>query len=165
MADLQPGTEISLARPTDALALGEMSRDLVESGLGWSWKPSRILAMIQHPDAVVLIARTRIETAGFAIMEFHETHAHLNLLAVKPRHRRGGVARALLEWLEASARVAGIERIQLEVRSSNKEARNFYGSMGYFSDTMLEGYYRGREDAVRMVHHLIQPDVAAKRPE
>ena len=74
-------TEISLARPSDALALAEMSRDLVEIGLGWSWKPSRILAMIEHPESVVLMARTRLEIAGFAIMEFHETHAHLNLLA------------------------------------------------------------------------------------
>ena len=165
MADLDPSTEIAIARPTDALTLAEMSRDLVESGLGWSWKPSRILAMIRHPDAVVLVARTRIETAGFAIMEFHDEHAHLNLLAVKPRHRRGGVARALLEWLEESARVAGIASINLEVRSRNTEAKDFYASMGYRIDATLKGYYRGREDAVRMVHDLIQPDIAARRPE
>jgi len=165
MAELDPTTEIMLARPKDALTLAEMSRDLVESGLGWSWKPSRILAMIFDPEAVVLLARTRIETAGFAIMEFHEANAHLNLLAVKPRHRRAGVARALIGWLEASARVAGIAAINLEVRSSNREAREFYASLGYEPQKTLEGYYRGREDALRMVHQLIEPELAAKRPE
>jgi len=161
---MDANTEIMLARPTDALTLAQMSRDLVESGLGWSWKPSRVLAMIQHPDAVVLLARTRIDTAGFAIMEFHDAHAHLNLLAVKPRHRRAGVGKALIEWLEASARVAGIASIFLEVRANNREAANFYQQLGYRPDKTLEGYYRGREDAIRMVHQLIQPDIAAQRP-
>ncbi len=165
MTETDPNVEIMLARPTDALALAEMSRDLVESGLGWSWKPSRILSMIQHPEAVVLIARTRIETAGFAIMEFHDEHAHLNLLAVKPRHRRAGVARALLAWLEKSARVAGLSRIVLEVRDRNQEARDFYDSMGFKPEEILDGYYRGREDALRMVLELMAPEVAAQRPK
>ncbi len=165
MTTLEPGTELALARPTDALTLAEMSRDLVESGLGWSWKPSRILAMIRHPEAVVLLARTRNGTVGFAIMEFHDTYAHLNLLAVKPRFRRSGVARALVEWLEESARVAGIGAIHLEVRATNTEAKDFYKSLGYKPESTIDGYYRGREDAVRMVHELIEPDMAARRPE
>lgn len=157
--------EISLARPTDALTLAEMSRDLVESGLGWSWKPSRILSMMRDPEAVVLLARSRLDIAGFAVMEFHHVHAHLNLLAVRPRYRRSGVGRGLVDWLEASARVAGIANIMLEVRTSNESARDFYRSLGYRSNEVLEGYYRGREDALRMVHELMTPDMAAQRPE
>ena len=99
---MDPSIEIHLARPNESLTLGQMSRDLIESGLNWTWKPSRILAMIQHPETVVLVAKTRVEIIGFAIMEFHEVHAHLNLLAVKPARRRGGVGKALVAWLEAS---------------------------------------------------------------
>lgn len=157
-------TEISLARPSDALALAEMSRDLIEVGLGWSWKPSRILAMIEHPESVVLMARTRLEVAGFAIMEFHEEHAHLNLLAVKPHQQRKGVGKALLDWLASSARVAGIARIELEVREDNDEAISFYESIDFRRDKVLKGYYQGKRDALRMVNHLMTPEMAAKRP-
>lgn len=156
--------EIHLAKPNDAVTLGQMSRDLVESGLNWSWKPSRILTMIQHPESVVLVARTRIEVIGFAVMEFHEVHAHLNLLAVKPGKRRGGVGKALVEWLEASARVAGIASIYLELRADNEDARRFYQSLGYKSGKLIEGYYQGREDALTMVHQLMTPEVASQRP-
>ena len=157
-------TEIALARPSDALALAEMSRDLVEVGLGWSWKPSRILAMIEQSESVVLMARTRLEIAGFAIMEFHEEHAHLNLLAVKPHQQRKGVGKALLEWLAVSARLAGIARIELEVRTDNDEAINFYQSIDFRRDKVLKGSYQRKQDALRMVHHLMTPEMAAQRP-
>jgi ribosomal-protein-alanine N-acetyltransferase len=157
-------TEISIARPADALALAEMSRDLIEKGLGWSWKPSRVLAMIEHPDCVVLMAQTRLEIAGFAIMEFHEEHGHLNLLAVKPHQQRNGVGKAILEWLEQSAMVAGIARITLEVRIDNEEAIAFYEGLQFQKDKILKGYYQGKKDALRMVHHLMTPEMAAQRP-
>lgn len=161
---MDPNIELVLAKPTEALTLAQMSRDLIESGLRWSWKPSRILAMIQHPECVVLTAKTRFEIAGFAVMEFHEEHGHLNLLAVKPGERRSGIGKALIEWLEESARVAGIASIYLELRTDNREARTFYESLGYEAGKVVEGYYQGREDAQTMVHHLISPDVASQRP-
>ncbi len=156
---------IELARPGDARALAEMSRDLIEMGLPWGWRPPRVLAMIQHPDdVVVLVARSKAERTGFAVMEFHERYAHLNLLAVIPNQRRQRTGAALLDWLEASARVAGIERIILEVRRNNSGARAFYRSRQYEEVVTLPGYYRGREHAVRMRHQLIAPEVAAQRP-
>lgn len=156
--------ELALARPIDAVTLGQMSRDLVEEGLKWSWKPSRILKMIQHPDSVVLVARTRIELAGFAIMEFHDTRAHLNLLAVKPGHRRKGIGKAMIEWLEQSCQIAGIAGIYLELRSDNNGARQFYESLGFQAGETVEGYYQGRVNALTMIHHLMTPDMESQRP-
>ncbi len=156
--------EITLAKPADSLPLAQMSRDLVESGLRWSWKPSRILAMINDPECVVIVANTRFGLAGFGIMEFHDVHAHLNLLAVKPTQRRTGVGQALLAWLEKSAMVAGIASVHLEVRRDNKGAVQFYESLGYVPGKTLTGYYQGREDALKMTHHLIEPSLAAQRP-
>ncbi|XOV88691.1 MAG: GNAT family N-acetyltransferase [Pseudomonadota bacterium] len=161
---MDASVEISLARPADALPISQMSRDLVETGLRWSWKPSRILTMINDPDCVVIIARTRFGLAGFAMMEFHDVHAHLNLLAVKPTQRRGGVGRALLTWLEQSAVVAGIASVHLEVRRDNTGAVRFYETLGYVAGRTLTGYYQGREDALKMTHHLIEPSLAAQRP-
>jgi ribosomal-protein-alanine acetyltransferase len=161
---MDPNIELVLARPTESLALAQMSRDLIEGGLRWSWKPSRILGMIRHPDCVVLVARTRVEIAGFAIMEFHEVHAHLNLLAVKTGQRREGIGKALIEWLEQSCRVAGIASIFLEVRAGNDDAKKFYESLGYKPGKIVEGYYQGREDALTMVHQLMAPEIASQRP-
>ena len=87
-------------------------------------------------------------------MEFYAIHAHLNLLAVQPGYQRQGVGRQLLEWLEASARTAGIFKVNLELRANNDGARRSTRSSGSASVGRKAAYYDGREDAVRMTHDL-----------
>lgn len=151
-------TELRLARLADAHTIARMSRELVEQGLGWSWRAARIAAMIRDPKVVVLVARSHSATIGFAIMEYHEHRAHLNLLAVRTDQRRSGTGRALLQWLEKTARYAGIAKIYLEVRARNRGARLFYERLGWENVTYVSGYYQGRESAMRMVRQLIATD-------
>lgn len=150
--------EIQLAAPRDAAEIARMSRDYIEAGLGWSWLPRRVLGMIRDPESVVLIGRGRGagSIAGFAIMEYHARHAHLNLLAVTPEQRRSGLGRRLLEWLEETARVAGTFRVVLEVRARNFGAREFYRELGYYEREYVPGYYQGQESALRMMKRLEQ---------
>lgn len=153
--------KIRLARASDAANLAVMSRDLVELGLGWSWTQSRIIRHIRSPDSVVLVAASRKLIVGFAIMRFGWEEAHLDLLAVRPKFRRAGVGRRLTEWLEKSAVVAGISVIYLEVRETNKDAREFYKKIGYARVIRLSGYYRGRESAISMGKDLWCPQSSA----
>ncbi len=161
---MNSATDIQLARARDAVQLAEMSRDLIETGLRWTWRPARMLSMIRHPECVVLKASVSGMIAGFAVMEFHDEHCHLNLLAVDESRRRARVAADLLCWLEESARIAGIARVVLEVRSGNQGAIVFYKKNGYQIESRLVDYYQGKESAYRMVHHLIAPEISAERP-
>jgi ribosomal-protein-alanine acetyltransferase len=145
---------ISLGRPDDAAAIADMSRRLIEAGLPWSWNERRVRHCVKNPDCVVLAARDRRRLVGFAIMEFYDEHAHLNLLAVQPGFHRQGVGRRLLEWLEASARTAGIFTVHLELRAGNDSARLFYRKLGYRESGRARAYYAGREDALRMSRDL-----------
>lgn len=131
-----------------------MSRQLIEHGLAWSWDDERIERSLRNRDCVVLAARDRRRLAGFAIMEFLAIHAHLNLLAVRPGYQRLGIGRQLLEWLESSARTAGIFTVNLELRAANDGARIFYEKLGYRVAGHKARYYDGREDALRMTHDL-----------
>jgi ribosomal-protein-alanine N-acetyltransferase len=152
------------AQPTEALELARLSRDLVEHGLPWSWSPRRLAQQIRDPDAVVLVARSGPEVAGFATMVYADRTAHLNLLAVTPRWQRAGIGTRLLTWLEETAMVAGIERIDLELRAGNDAARAFYAARGYGTGAVVPGYYRGRESALRMHRTLRGPAPAGTRP-
>jgi ribosomal-protein-alanine N-acetyltransferase len=144
-------TSIRLATRADAAAIAEMSRDLIERGLGWSWTRERVLRSLRHPDTNAIVAVRDADRAGFGIMKYGDDEAHLLLLAVKPSHRRCGVASEMLAWLERSAEVAGVGRITLEARASNDGARAFYRRHGYAQAQLLPGYYGGRETSVRMV--------------
>lgn len=145
------------AVPRDATAIALMSRDLVEHGLAWRYTPGRIAASIRHRDTMVLVADADGQVGAFAIMEFGDERAHLVLLAVRPRFQRRGLARRMILWLEKSARTAGIARITLELRASNRGARLLYQALGYRCETRVPNYYGGRETAIRMAHDLACP--------
>ena len=86
---LRPG------RPDDAEKIAMMSRDLIETGLGWSWGPDRVSRSLRNKDTLTVIACDRDRIVAFAIMYFGEEHAHLNLLAVRPSHQRLGIGRRM----------------------------------------------------------------------
>jgi ribosomal-protein-alanine N-acetyltransferase len=145
---------LRLARPAEATAIADLSRDLIEYGLAWRWTPPRVAASIRAPNVNVLVASVHDHIAGFAIMRYGDDDAHLDLLAVAPPYRRAGLGRRLLEWLEKCAVVAGIFNVTLEVRAGNEGAQLFYERMGYRRLAHLPGYYQGIEAALRMGRDL-----------
>jgi len=148
---------LRLADKDDARAMALMSRDLIETGLGWSYPPDRILRLLNDPEIVSVAARRHEQVAGFGIMRIGDERAHLVLLAVRPAYQRAGIGRRIVDWLLASAAVAGTASIHVELRAQNKSAFAFYKAAG-FSETMrLTGYYSGRETAIRMLRLLRAP--------
>ena len=173
----QRAITIRLAEPRDAQAVALMSRDFIESGLGWKYDPARVLKAIRDRETLAIVAceggkpaapvrgaapAARDALAGFAIMELGEERAHLVLLAVRPSHRRIGIGQRMLEWLLESARVAGMASVHLELRAGNDAARRFYRAMGFYETVLVPGYYRGveggrKEGALRMLRVLRVP--------
>ena len=145
---------LGLARVSDAHEIAEMSRDLIEQGLTWSWTPARVQHFITGPESSVVVARRERQSAAFAIMHFGDDVAHLNLLAVAPEHRRQGLGRQLIGWLTETAIEAGVFRINLELRLRNEPARIFYERLGFDQLGVVQGYYQGREAALRMSRRL-----------
>ena len=154
------------AEPRDAQAVSAMSRDFIESGLGWKYDAARVLRAMRDKETLAVVAcegakGAKGAVAGFAIMEFGDERAHLVLLAVRPSHRRLGIGQRLLDWLLESARVAGMASIHLELRASNDAARRFYRAMGFYETVLVPGYYRSgegkKEGALRMLRVLRVP--------
>ena len=174
----QRAITIRLAEPRDAQAVAVMSRDFIESGLGWKYDAPRVLKAIRDRETLAIVAcegggkpgaapasavqgGARHPIAGFAILELGEERAHLVLLAVRPSHRRLGIGQRMLDWLLDSARVAGIASIHLELRAGNDAARRFYRAMGFYETVLVPGYYRSgegrKEGALRMLRVLRNP--------
>jgi [ribosomal protein S18]-alanine N-acetyltransferase len=158
---------IRLAENRDAQAIALMSRDFIESGLGWKYDAARVMRAIRDRDTLAVVACEGGKPGsrggainGFAIMEFGDERAHLVLLAVRPSHQRLGIGETLFKWLLESARAAGMASIHLELRSANEAARRFYRAMGFFETVLVPGYYRGegrKEGALRMLRILRAP--------
>lgn len=140
--------------PADARRVAAMSRDFIEVGLGWRWTADRILHCLNDKATNVVVAEQYDKLAGFAIMEYGDDKAHLLLLAVLEQARRQRIGSTLVSWLESTALTAGIANIFLEARTRNEAARAFYRALGYREIKLIRGFYRGREDGVRMAKDL-----------
>lgn len=143
-----------LATPADASDIAEMSRCLIETGLGWSWTRQRVEHAIRNTETLALTAIYDDEIIGFGIMDFGDETAHLSLFAVRESFQRQGIGLRMFGWMRSSALTAGIALVRLELRASNLDARAFYRALGFIDTGHAIGYYRGRENALRMVLDL-----------
>jgi ribosomal-protein-alanine N-acetyltransferase len=143
-----------LARASDAPAMAAMTRSLVEAGLPPRYTEHRMARLIASREHTALVAAGPDGVQGLAIMLFGEERAHLVLLCVAASLQRGGMGRALVEWLVESAQVAGIASIHLELRADNAGAMAFYRSLGFSETLLVPGYYEGQIAARRMVRVL-----------
>ena len=156
---------VRLAEQGDARAIAEMSRDFIESGLGWRYDPASIQRALRRRETTVLVASERPTyvagerpaLSGFAVMDFGDERAHLVLLAVQPVLRRRGIGRRLVDWLMESAIIAGMASVHLELRADNEAARRFYRALGFSETVLMPRYYNGREAAMRMIRVLRSP--------
>ena len=87
---------------------------------------------------------------GFIMTWLVADELHITNIAVGPEARRGGVAAALLEHSIGEAIELGAQWCQLEVRISNRPARELYDRFGFKSLGIRKRYYPNGEDAVVM---------------
>ncbi len=86
---------------------------------------------------------------GFAMASHIAGVAELEAVVTAAAWRRRGIGGALVRTVAAWARELGAERLVLEVRASNAEARRLYARQGFRQDGLRRGYYRSPdEDAV-----------------
>ena len=149
---------IRLAGPDDAQDIAAMSRELIEHGLPWTWRPSRVRRAIGSPDTNVAVMREPGGIVAFGVMEYLESDAYLALLAVDRAHQRRGIGSAVLRWLEASAAVAGAQRIRLHARWDNIAGRAFYNEHGYHEVTIQPERYGASVDGIRLEKWLRAAD-------
>lgn len=142
--------DIRLACARDVRRIALMSKNLIETGLGWSWTDHRVMASLQDRATNVAVAHDGGRLIGFCITKFRAEEGHILLLAVDEAHRRQGLGTALVRWMEKTALVAGIGIMYLEARLTNAGARKFYEALGYREFKLERGRYRGIETGVRL---------------
>lgn len=94
---------------------------------------------------------------AFALTMPAVDETHLLDIGVAREHQRRGLGAALLDFLCARARQAGMARMLLEVRESNGAAIAFYHRFAFAEIGRRRGYYpahQGREDAIVMAKNL-----------
>lgn len=116
---------------------------------------------------VWVIARGDNEIIAYGVVLYHRgtSLARIYSLAVHPECRGAGLAQALMQALDDSARLRAALFIRLEVAVDNLAAQSLYSRLGYKPIRRLHHYYEDGNDAVRMEKPLkIVRDIPAHLP-
>jgi ribosomal-protein-alanine N-acetyltransferase len=151
---MTPGLIVRRARLTDVKPIWEIER----LSFTCPWSLWCFLAELGNPHSTILVAGPSLpqtwETRGYLIYWLVAGEMHIMNLAVHPRCRRQGIARALLQEGLKSARAQGAEVVWLEVRPSNEAAQALYESFGFQKVGRRPRYYAdNQEDAVLMAFY------------
>ncbi|HMA98922.1 MAG TPA: ribosomal protein S18-alanine N-acetyltransferase [Wenzhouxiangella sp.] len=104
-----------------------------------------------------LVVTEQGHVCGYAIYSIALDEAHLLNLCVSPDWRRVGLASILIDHVLRELMLAGVDRVFLEVRPSNKPALRLYAKQGFEKVGRRPGYYpaaEGREDALVLLRNL-----------
>lgn len=123
---------------------------LEEAAFPDPWPYELLAYELRHPRAFLLVADrgNGAPAAGYAAFRHGGGESEMLRLAVDPRERRRGVARALVAGGLERLRQTNIQSCHLEVRMDNEGAIAFYRTLGFERAGRRKGYYRDGTDAL-----------------
>ncbi len=98
---------------------------------------SALERLLEFPSAQFVLARRADSFVGFAALAWYFSTTkgapvlYVHDLFTRPKHRRTGVGRALLEYAADLARARGANRVQLNTDQDNRAARELYSAFGF----------------------------------
>ncbi|HWK99454.1 MAG TPA: GNAT family N-acetyltransferase [Parapedobacter sp.] len=123
----QPADRESVIR-LDQLALSDLS----VTGLPRQFDDLKEIETRYLPNGAFIVAEIDELIVGMgAIRYIDQDTARINRMRVDPFHRRKGIARAVLNWLEHQAENAGRSRILLNTLATLEKAQQLYESHDY----------------------------------
>lgn len=142
-----PPLAIRTMAATDVPAVAAIEADSFTS----PWREDTFLALLERDAVELLVLVDADEVVGYAVVWCILDQGELSNIAVAASHRGRGLGRKLLSHAVELARHRGVEHLFLEVRVSNRSARDLYASVGFVELGRRRNYYdQPREDAILM---------------
>ena len=140
----------------DAVHLAGLHESAFSPAIGAAWDAPAFAALLRQ-DSV----RAFGTAAGFILLQSVAEEAEILTLAVHPKARRSGLARALIEQAQDTLSVA---RVFLEVAEDNAPARALYAASGFTETGRRSAYYK-RPDGSRVDALLLQRQAGENLPK
>ena len=116
-----------------------------------AWSEKSILETLNQTQAFIVVAEHENVIVGYCIVYFVLDEAEIARIAVDSSRRKQGVGQEILKKTCQICKEKGIERLLLDVRESNANARKFYKAFGFDEDGIRKNFYDNpKEHAVLM---------------
>jgi len=108
-----------------------------------------------------LVAELHGKNVGYVIGNMQNgSEGHILAIAVDPKHRKQGIGTALIKAICKVLKKQGANKVRVELKLYNTDAKQFYSNLGFEESNIIKGYYRMRgytEDALIMTKNLEHP--------
>lgn len=131
--------DIRIMTREDAAAAARLHEDCFEHGDHWSAFSFRDSLALS--TTLGLAAETDGNLAGLILLQRIPPDAEILTLAVRPQHRRQGLAAQLLSQAAQLLGPYGVDRLLLDVAADNDGAISFYEAAGFLEDGRRKNYY------------------------
>lgn len=132
--------------------------DIHQASFSTGWTADEHAALAAQPGVTTLVSRRGNafgsgRPVGFITFREAADEAELITLAVKPRHRRGGVGRSLVDAMLRQLYANRVASVFLEVGPENEDALSLYRRVGFRKVGERPSYYAHRAGPAK--HALI----------
>ena len=107
------------------------------------------------PGVLFLAAELGSRLCAYSLALSSGERAEVVSIAVAPRCRGKGMARALLANTLRRLKRRGVTRVSLTVKIGNHAARTLYEKLGFVKTRTVRGYYEDGADGVRMSRRVL----------
>lgn len=102
------------------------------------------------PEGFLVATRNQV-LIGFLIgIKTTQNTARILMLSVKNENRKQGIGSALLKQFLFEMKIYQVRQVELEVRTTNQGALEFYTKQGFMQRGLLRQFYQNGEDAYSM---------------
>ncbi len=129
----------------DSLVLSQIESEL----FGNPWNEKQIISHFDSGNIIWGYWDEFRQIQGYLMVVEIVGEWEIYRIAVRPPFRRKGIAQQLLTHLYKECSIG--DSIFLEVRDSNKSARNLYSKEGFVENGIRKNYYTDGSDAILMM--------------
>lgn len=128
---------------------------LVGISLGENYHPSFYINLHNYWPEGFVVATLNEQIVGFILATISDSKtARILMLAIYPHYRKKGVASILMDVIIKQCIRRNIKLIQLEVRTNNQQAIQFYLKRKFIIYKTLYNYYKNNDNAYLMYRYL-----------
>jgi|GEM_PF-224630 len=119
------------------------------------WLSSSLPGSIDSNHFIGSVAKKGKELCGYICVNYVLDEADIISVGVLPEFRKKGIGSLLLEWILDFADSHSIQKIALEVRSSNTAAQTLYVKHGFKQVNVRKNYYKNpTEDGLLLIKQM-----------
>ena len=129
--------------------------DALNKGFKDAWNKDMFISGFDGGRLTVIGIAEGEAPLGYIAYSVAGEDADIETVLILSQYRRKGYATALMDKAESKLVSLGVNKVFLEVRSSNISAIALYEKKGYKKISVRKKYYADGEDALVMVKELI----------